>query len=117
MDLSTNDKKRRRLDGDESSEDACGPLRTAVLGGVLRDPDVWLPDGNVVIKAQNVAFRVHKSILALHSEIFRDLFLASSPSPNSSGPMEIIDDCPVIEVTDSANDLRHLFLVLCCGKK
>ena len=55
MDLSTNDKKRRRLGGDESSEDACDPLRTTVLDGVLRDPDVWLPDGNVVIKAQNEA--------------------------------------------------------------
>ncbi len=80
--------------------------------GVNRDADVWLADGNCVVVANNIAFRVYKGILSLHSEFFRDLF--SLPNSSSS---ETMDGCPVVTVTDDPRDVRCLFLVLCCGKK
>ncbi|KAI1787708.1 hypothetical protein LXA43DRAFT_683630 [Ganoderma leucocontextum] len=119
MDISTDDKERRRPDGDEpppQDHDASGRQTTA-LGEVQRDQDVWLPDGSIIVITENIAFRVHKSVLSLHSEVFRDLFLVPTPrASNTADPMETLDDCPVVKLSDNLNDLRHLFLVLCYGK-
>ena len=120
MDMSTNEKKRRRLGEDAALEDDSGRQQTVILDAIHRDQDLWLPDGNIVIVAQNVAFQAHKSVLALHSEVFQDLFLVSGSTgtvPNPPEPTETIDDCPVVRVSDDPNDLRHLLLVMCCGKK
>ena len=75
---------------------------------------MWLSDGNIVVAANEIAFRVHKSILALRSEVFSDLF--SLPGADAATP-ETMDECPVVHVSDSPDDIRRLFLVLCCGKK
>ena len=81
-----------------------------------RDPEVWLSDGNIVVVSRNVAFRVHKSILSHHSEIFHDLF--SLPDQGDKGVDEMMDGCPVVRLdSDEPEDLQRLFLVLCCGKK
>ena len=79
-----------------------------------RDPEVWLSDGNIVVVSRNVAFRVHKSVLSHHSEVFnRDLF-----SLPEQGADEMMDGCPVVRLdSDEPEDLQRLFLVLCCGKK
>ncbi|KAI1787711.1 hypothetical protein LXA43DRAFT_1097993 [Ganoderma leucocontextum] len=57
--------KRQRMDADEGPQD----------NTVAKDPEVWLSDGNIVFISQNTVFRVHMSVLSLHSEVFRDLFL------------------------------------------
>ena len=83
--------------------------------GVQTDEQVWFPDGNVVVVAANkVAFRVHKGILSLRSDIFRDLFSLANVDAATA---ETIEGCPVVHLTDPPEEIRHLFLVLCCGKK
>ena len=79
---------------------------------VERDPEVWMEDGNIVIEAGNVAFKVYKGILAGRSEVFRDLFSVPSPAE-----VEAMDGVPIVHLQDSATDLKYLFLVLFCGKK
>ena len=92
--------KRQRTDGEDVS-------------GFVKDADVWLPDGNVVVVAQNVAFRVFRSVLAHHSDVFRDLFSLPPTDVNDT-----FEGCPVVVLEgDDPDDLHHLFLVLCCGKK
>ncbi len=82
---------------------------------IQKDEQVWFSDGNIVIVAANkFAFRVHKCILSLRSEVFRDLF---SLAYAEAATAEVMDGCPVVHLTDSPEDIRHLFLVLCCGKK
>ncbi len=39
-----------------------------------RDLDLWFFDGNIVLVALGIAFRVHKSVLACHSDVFRSWF-------------------------------------------
>ena len=96
-------RKRARVNEDEKTPD------------LQKDEEVWLSDGNIVVVAANkIAFRVHKSILALQSEVFSDLF--SLPGADEATP-ETMDGCPVVHVSDSPDDIRRLFLVLCCGKK
>ena len=79
---------------------------------VERDPEVWMEDGNIVIEAENVAFKVYKGILAHRSEVFRDLFSVPSPAE-----VESMDGVPIVHLQDSAADVKYLFLVLFCGKK
>ncbi|KAI1787705.1 hypothetical protein LXA43DRAFT_683603 [Ganoderma leucocontextum] len=102
-------RKRTRLE--DSEEDGNLSLPTS---SIPKDDDVWLSDGSiVVVAADKVAFRVHKSLLSLRSEIFRDLF--SLPNVDAA-TAEVMDGCPVVRVSDSPEDIRRLFLVLCCGK-
>ena len=82
------------------------------VNAVERDTEVWMEDGNIVIEAGNVAFKVFKGILAHRSEVFRDLFSVPSPAE-----VESMDGVPIVHLQDSAADVKYLFLVLFCGKK
>jgi BTB/POZ domain len=39
-----------------------------------RSIDCWFPDGNVVLQVESTLFRVHRSILSMHSEVFHGMF-------------------------------------------
>ncbi|KAM5537023.1 hypothetical protein V8D89_009352 [Ganoderma adspersum] len=97
-----------------------GPDSDNLKTGVQRDEQGWFSDGNIVVVAANeVAFRVHKGILSLRSEVFRDLFsLANTGTDAATAEVdsETIEGCAVVHLTDPPEDVRHLFLVLCCGK-
>ncbi len=81
---------------------------------IARDDQVWLQDGNVIIVSEDdVAFRVHLGTIAHRSDIFRDLFAL----PRSDTSHDMVEGCPAIYLQDPSTNLRHLLLVLCCGKK
>ncbi|KAG9112045.1 hypothetical protein FRC07_007999 [Ceratobasidium sp. 392] len=48
-------------------------------------------DGNIILNLQGKLFRVHKSVLSLHSRTFSDMFSLASP-PNHA---EDIDEVPL----------------------
>ena len=83
----------------EASKDSVDSLK--------RSKEFWIEDGNIVLVAGETAFRVYRGLLALQSTIFADLFASSSPSAE-----ERYDDCPVIRLTDSPQDLTHLLRAL-----
>lgn len=72
----------------------------------------WLDDGNVVLTADNaLSFRLHRSVLSLHSEVFRSMFaFPSRPEDN-----EMMEGCPVIHLQDSGDDLVDFFALLYDG--
>ncbi|EJD07217.1 uncharacterized protein FOMMEDRAFT_24647 [Fomitiporia mediterranea MF3/22] len=47
---------------------------------LTRHSEFWFSDGSVVLLANDVLFRVHKSFLARHSLVFRDVFSLPQPS-------------------------------------
>ncbi|KAL1680157.1 hypothetical protein EV122DRAFT_208432 [Schizophyllum commune] len=53
----------------------------------------WYDDGSVVLHVEDTLFRVHRSILARHSEIFRDAF--ALPAPVEA---EEHDGCPLVRL-------------------
>ena len=81
-----------------------------------RDRDLWFEDGNTVIIAQDVAFRVHRSLLSRHSDTFSDLFTIPQPTGLESAG-DRIDGCPIVRVADSAHDFKRLLHALYDGVK
>ena len=73
----------------------------------MADREYWLNDGNVILIARGVAFKLYKDLLAAQSHIFADLF--SLPVPSTS---ETLNGCPVVRLMDSPEDIRHLLGVL-----
>ncbi|KZP19036.1 hypothetical protein FIBSPDRAFT_828608 [Athelia psychrophila] len=71
--------------------------------------DIWYDDGNIVLQAQNVQFKVHKSILAHSSSVFRDMF--SVPQPPSQDT-HLVEGCPVVHLSDSAEDVSYILQAL-----
>ncbi|KAI1786586.1 hypothetical protein LXA43DRAFT_51311 [Ganoderma leucocontextum] len=75
-----------------------------------RDPDFWFDDGNIVIIADRTCFRIHRSVLARHSDVLADrLGLEHGPRDNTA------DGCPVIHVADSARSFKGLLSLLYPG--
>lgn len=72
--------------------------------------DFWFKDGNLILMAGNVAFKVHRGNLERHSDIFRDML--SIPQPPDA---ETFEDCPLIELHDSPMDLWHLLRAIYDG--
>ncbi|PIL26468.1 hypothetical protein GSI_12226 [Ganoderma sinense ZZ0214-1] len=98
------------------------PLKRARLSDTTSSPDLpdssnanafkphhefWLPDGNIILVARAIGFRVYRGLIAAQSTVFEDMFAASSTDPN-----EIFDGCPVVHLSDSPEDLVHLVRVL-----
>ena len=75
-----------------------------------RDPDLWFNDGNVVFTAQLVAFRVHKSVMARHSEFFTSLF--TIPQPSHDEETCLFDGVQNVRVSDTSYDFRTLIRAL-----
>ncbi|TFY53348.1 hypothetical protein EVJ58_g9503 [Rhodofomes roseus] len=80
--------------------------------GFTRDEEIWYDDGNIVLVAGNVGFRVYRGLLAKRSEVFNDLFTV--PQPQDSW---LVYGCPVVHLSDTPDALRELLGVLLCGKR
>ncbi|PIL26456.1 hypothetical protein GSI_12214 [Ganoderma sinense ZZ0214-1] len=102
--------KRSRVDEAASSG---GALETA-SSNLKRDPDLWLEDGNIVLVAGDVAFRIYRGLLTKQSTVFSDMFATGNPVAED----EHLDDCPVVRLPDGPSDLKHLlhFLVPSTGR-
>ena len=106
LQLSEPHSKSPRRDSDSISQ----PLNT-----FMQDKTYWYNDGNIVVVAQGVGFRVFKGLLAEVSEVFRDLFALPQPSSDTREPDAI--DCPVVHVTDTADQFRSLLDMLLHGRR
>ncbi|KAJ7147124.1 hypothetical protein C8R43DRAFT_1088675 [Mycena crocata] len=76
----------------------------------------WLEDGNVVLLTAETptAFRVHRSVMARHSEVFESMFLVPQPL---SEIVETLDGCQVVRMWDSPVELSNLIIALYDGTK
>ncbi|KAK7690528.1 hypothetical protein QCA50_005626 [Cerrena zonata] len=64
---------------------------------------LWFDDGNIILIAENMPFKVHKSILSMKAEVFRDMF--SIPQPELQEETEFMDGIPVVRMSDSWHEL------------
>jgi BTB/POZ domain len=73
------------------------------------DEEYYFVDGNVVLVADNVAFRVHKSVLARHSNYFRQL-VVQRPVPLEG--TDYFDGCLVIRLPDRSFEVSEFLRIL-----
>ncbi|EIW56922.1 uncharacterized protein TRAVEDRAFT_81124, partial [Trametes versicolor FP-101664 SS1] len=74
--------------------------------------EFWYSDGNIILVARDVEFRVYKGLLADHSLVFRDMFSLPQPHATSSSTAALAEvPCPVVHLSDSPEDLRHVLRV------
>ncbi|KAJ7707371.1 hypothetical protein B0H17DRAFT_1032527 [Mycena rosella] len=69
--------------------------------------EIWHPDGSVVLQAGNTQFRVHWSVLSLHSSFFRGMQGLPQPQDQPS-----VEGCPIVELSDSVEDVKHVLAAL-----
>ncbi|KAJ7227462.1 hypothetical protein GGX14DRAFT_630052, partial [Mycena pura] len=67
--------------------------------------EIWHPDGSVVIQAQNTQFRVHWSVLSLHSSLFRGMLELPQPQDTEQPS---VDGCPIVELSDESEDVKQV---------
>ena len=88
---------------------------------VERHHDLWLSDGNIVLSTRSqhddiqqlTLFRVHKSVLARHSAVFRDMFSETvSAASEGKGVNELYDGLSVVSLVDSTKDVEAILKVL-----
>lgn len=74
----------------------------------------WFEDGNIVLLADqsNIAFKVHRGVLARHSEIFQTMFQLPPPSQSD---VETVDDCQLVRMYDLPIELSNLIKALYDG--
>ncbi|KAH6907634.1 hypothetical protein BKA70DRAFT_1563107 [Coprinopsis sp. MPI-PUGE-AT-0042] len=60
-----------------------------------RSDAVWYDDGNIILQAGSLQFRVHKSILSKYSTVFKDMFKVPQPLPTAENTL---DGCPIIKM-------------------
>jgi BTB/POZ domain. len=70
---------------------------------------LWFEDGNIILQAEDVQFKVHKSIFSKQSPVLADLLR----SPRTDGDPMPVDGCAVIHLpSDSVTDMRYLLSAL-----
>ena len=82
---------------------------------VLQDEEFWYDDGSIVLSTASVAFKVYQGPLVQQSAVFRDML--SLPQPPSSPEASGHYDCPVINLSDSPSDLRHILRIIMPNKE
>jgi hypothetical protein len=79
-----------------------------------RIPELYFPDGSIILEAETTHFRVHGSILAARSPVFMDVLSLPHSSQDGSKVNDKVDGCDVIHLAgDDAEEvacfLRAIF--------
>ncbi|KLO16687.1 hypothetical protein SCHPADRAFT_937715 [Schizopora paradoxa] len=76
---------------------------------------LWFSDGSVVLATDTYLFKVHKSLLSLHSSVFKDMFEPLNFNGEVSGGIgtgeaqEMYEGLPLVTlVGDKGEDVAHL---------
>ncbi|EMD39921.1 hypothetical protein CERSUDRAFT_46377 [Gelatoporia subvermispora B] len=77
----------------------------------------WFDDGNIILltgqEEGTVAFKVHRGVLARHSEVFQSMF----EIPQSQACVEMLENCPVVRMHDRPTEFSTLIRALYDGAR
>lgn len=91
-------------------------LEMEVVPKVIKHPNLWLPDGNIILQTTSPSgdeihlFRCHKSVLSKHSTVFAGMFEVESYVCVRRS--EEYEGVPVISIPDASADVDALLNML-----
>ncbi|KAI0706739.1 hypothetical protein C8T65DRAFT_577143 [Cerioporus squamosus] len=94
-------RKRPRLESHYTASKG-PPAAQLHSGATKKDDEFWFDDGNLIVVAQDVEFRIYRGPLVKHSPVFRDMLTLPQPADASGLP------CPVVQIPDHPTEFRHL---------
>ncbi|VDC03750.1 unnamed protein product [Peniophora sp. CBMAI 1063] len=106
----TGDPARKRAREDEGGDAASEP-------SVVRSQDFYFNDGTIALRALSkdkncyTIYRVHKSLLALHCSVFRDMF-GDTDTIHFDAASEKYDGVPLMHLHDEPEDIRDFLKAL-----
>ena len=83
------------------------PSQPEEEGRTEQDPEFWFKDGNILLVAGGVEFKVYRGVLVDRSPVYRDMFSLPQPPSSESSPSPT-EEMPVVHLSDSPEDLRHI---------
>ncbi|EMD41182.1 hypothetical protein CERSUDRAFT_111734 [Gelatoporia subvermispora B] len=101
-DRNTSKRRREEYGADEDATESDIPSKPPT-SDFESDSTLWFEDGNVIMVADSVGFRLYRGVLSARSTVFQNLFQIPQPTDG-----ETYEGCPVIRLQDTAEDLRHL---------
>ncbi|OSD03792.1 hypothetical protein PYCCODRAFT_1466700 [Trametes coccinea BRFM310] len=118
----TTDSSTTTLTSDEQAE--AHPGSSEPVKPPQPDDEFWFEDGNLILIAGDVEFRIYRGPLIANSPVFKDMLSLPSPPPNkteaASGATVAHCICAknpaLVHVQDSPEDLRHFLQALIPGK-
>ncbi|KAI0750730.1 hypothetical protein C8Q80DRAFT_1153659 [Daedaleopsis nitida] len=85
------------------------PEQTKVTDPVQRNCEYYFEDGNVILRVEDIWYKLHRSQLERHSPIFRELFTIPQPEHSNEG---LSDDNPIVlSGIQAINFTRLLWLI------
>lgn len=121
-----NEKKRARAEDVQSP--SCPPpkrprVHTAFAQpqsdatfGLTRNTEFWFLDGNIVLIAGKMAYRVHKGVLADISPVFREMFFGAHPLL-VLGDARSFDNCPSVHLFEAEDEVEQLLNIIYRGRR
>jgi hypothetical protein len=88
------------------------PTHVMELSHICGEP--WFDDGNIILLAEGVAFKVHRGVMARSSEMMQTMFSLPQPISIISDEPKIAG-CSVIEMHDDPSMLGDLIRALYDG--
>lgn len=99
---------RKRRYAEAVSEDSEG-IKPKIFGTKLeKDTKFWFPDGNLVLEAGSVTFKVYGGLLTTQSEVFERLLSDAQAKRAEMDANPFVNNCPTIQLDDHPDDLRYL---------
>jgi hypothetical protein len=90
---------------------AVSKLQSLPLG--MQQGEPWYADGNIILRCDDIVFRVYGGLLSQHSNVFLDLLSLPQPEEDS----ETMDGCPLVPLYhDSPIDLGHFLVAIHAGR-
>ncbi|KAJ7025744.1 hypothetical protein C8F04DRAFT_1400402 [Mycena alexandri] len=78
------------------------PGETNTKGQLIQPSDIWFEDGNLIVQAENMQYRVYKGSLSRISTVFKT-------NIENITTIKGVNEIPVLRLSDSANEVAHLF--------
>ena len=71
----------------------------------VKDSEFWYEDGNVILVAHHVQFRIYQGILAEISPVLKEMFSLSNPAGSPT-------ECLVVPLSDNPESVRRILRII-----